>query len=66
MRNRWSGQWSRCGQGSTVIFDRMVRHREHSDRVIFRSGTDGGRRLIVVAQIVRDGVRPITAWEEDQ
>lgn len=49
-----------------MIFDRMVRHREHSGRVIFRSGTDGGRRLIVVAQIVRDGVRPITAWEEDQ
>lgn len=45
--------------------DRMVRHREHADRVLFRSVTDGSRRLVVVAQIVRDGVRPITAWEED-
>ena len=43
----------------------LTRHREHHDRVLFRSRTDGGRRLVVVAQIVRDGVRPITAWEEE-
>ena len=34
-------------------------------RVLFRSQPDGGRRLVVVAQLVRDGVRPITAWEEE-
>ncbi len=45
--------------------DRMIRHREQHDRVLFRSSTNGGRRLVVVAQIVRDGVRPITAWEEE-
>ena len=45
--------------------DRMFRHRQYPDRVLFRSATDGGRRLVVVAQIVRDGVRPITAWEEE-
>lgn len=43
--------------------DRMFRHREEPDRVLFRSMTDGGRRLL--AQIVRDGVRPITAWEDE-
>lgn len=28
---------------------------------------DGGKKAVVVAQIVRDGdgVRPITAWEEE-
>lgn len=46
--------------------DRMTRHREQRDRVMFRAKTDGGRRLVVVAQIVRDGVRPITAWEEER
>ena len=45
--------------------DRMVRHREVQDRVLFKSETDGGRRLVVIAQIVRDGIRPVTAWEED-
>lgn len=45
--------------------DSMTRHREQRDRVLFRAKTDGGRRLVVVAQIVRDGVRPITAWEEE-
>jgi hypothetical protein len=43
---------------------RAVRSHDHEDRVLFRSVTDGGRRLLVVAQIVRDGVRPITAWDE--
>lgn len=45
--------------------DRMTRHREQPDRVLLRAKTDGGRQLVVVAQIVRDGVRPITAWEEE-
>lgn len=44
----------------------MFRHRRKHDRVIFRSRTDGGRPLIVIAQLVRDGVRPITAWEEEE
>ncbi len=44
--------------------DRVTRSRERPDRVVYRSVTDGGRRLVVVVQIIRDGVRPITAWEE--
>lgn len=44
--------------------ERMTRHREHSDRGLFRSVTDGGKRVLVIVQIVRDGVRPITGWEE--
>ncbi len=43
---------------------RAIPSRHHRDRVLFRSATDGGRRLVVVAQIVRGGVRPITAWDE--
>jgi len=41
-----------------------IQSRHHEDRVLFRAATDGGRRLVVVAQLVRDGVRPITAWDE--
>jgi hypothetical protein len=44
----------------------MFRHRLKHDRVIFRSRTDGGRPLVVIAQLVRDGVRPITAWQEEE
>lgn len=43
---------------------RAIPSRFHEDRVLFRSVTDGGRRLTVVVQIVRDGVRPIAAWDE--
>jgi len=43
---------------------RAVPHRHHEDRVLLRSNTDGGWRLVVVAEIVRDGLRPTTAWEE--
>lgn len=41
-------------------------HRRYHDRVLFGGRTDGGRRLMVVAQHDpgREGVRPITAWEE--
>jgi hypothetical protein len=45
---------------------RMFRHRSKRDRVFFRSRTDGGRPLMVVAQLVRDGARLITAWEEER
>jgi hypothetical protein len=44
---------------------RMFRHRSKRDRVVFRSRTDGGRPLVVIAQLIRDGVRPITAGEEE-
>ncbi len=43
---------------------RAIPSRHQEARVLFRSVTDAGRRLVVVADIVRDGVRPITAWEE--
>jgi hypothetical protein len=42
---------------------RAIPSRHHDDRVLFRSATNGGR-LAVVAEIVRDGVRPMTAWDE--
>ena len=39
-------------------------HREHASRVLIRSHTDGGKVIIVVAELTRDGgIRPITAWE---
>ena len=42
-------------------------HRKHPDRMLFSSTTDGGKKAVVVAQVVRDGdgVRPITAGEEE-
>lgn len=45
---------------------RYREHREHHDRILFDDRTDGGRRLVVVAQHNpgRESVRPITAWEE--
>jgi hypothetical protein len=46
--------------------DRMFRHRHDPERVLIRSVTDGGRQLAVIGQIVRDGLRPITAWEEER
>ena len=47
--------------------DQLRKHRVHPDRVLFSSVTDGGKKAVVVAQVVRDGdgVRPITAWEEE-
>lgn len=46
--------------------DTMRQHREHPDRVLFSSTTDGGKKAVVIAQIVGNGsgVRPITAWEQ--
>ena len=43
--------------------DRMVPHREHPERGLFRSVTDGGKVVVVIVEIVHDGVRPITGWE---
>lgn len=43
--------------------DRMFPHREHPDRALFRSVTDGGKSVVVIVEIVHDGVRPITGWE---
>ncbi len=40
------------------------RHNKVVDRRLIRSVTDGGKRVLVIVQIVRDGVRPITGWEE--
>lgn len=40
------------------------RHRTEPDRRLIRSATDGGQRVIVIVQVVHDGVRPITGWEE--
>jgi len=43
--------------------DRMFPHREHPDRALLRSVTDGGKAVVVIVEIVGDGVRPITGWE---
>ena len=43
--------------------NRMIPHRDHLDRGLFRSVTDGGRSVVVIVMIVHDGVRPITGWE---
>jgi hypothetical protein len=40
------------------------RHRMERDRRLIRSATNGGKRVIVIVQVVHDGVRPITGWEE--
>jgi hypothetical protein len=40
------------------------RHRTEPDRRLIRSATNGGKRVIVIVQVVHDGVRPITGWEE--
>ncbi len=44
--------------------NQMIRHREHEDRALIRSSTDGGKLVVVVVAILQDGVRPITGWEE--
>ncbi len=44
--------------------DRWFRHPKHKDRRLVRAETDGGKPVLVVVQIVHDGVRPITGWEE--
>lgn len=39
------------------------RHRKYANRVMFHAATNGGKKAVVIAEIVRDGVRPVTAWE---
>lgn len=39
-------------------------HPRFADRIVLHGRTRGGRRLVVIAQRVRDGIRPITAWED--
>lgn len=41
----------------------MHPHREHADRGLFQSVTDGGKSVVVIVQITGSGVRPITGWE---
>jgi hypothetical protein len=43
--------------------DRMLKHPRDSDRGRIESVTDGGKEVVVIVQLVRDGVRPITGWE---
>ena len=43
-----------------LLSARMRRHKDHPDRAWIRSVTDGGKSVVVIVQIVRDGVRPIT------
>ncbi|QIX25168.1 hypothetical protein ncot_00140 [Nocardioides sp. JQ2195] len=43
--------------------DHMLPHREQVDRALIRSTTDGGKAVVVIVQLVTDGVRPITGWE---
>jgi hypothetical protein len=46
--------------------DSFTRSRHAADRVMFRARTNGGRPLVVVAQLKDDGrLRPITAWEDE-
>lgn len=54
-------------RASDLNADQVRKHRVHPGRVLFFSVTDGGKKAVVVAQVVRDGdgVRPITAWEEE-
>ena len=43
----------------------FTRSQHAVDRVLFRARTNGGRPLVVVAQLKAHGrVRPITAWED--
>lgn len=44
--------------------DGWFRHTKAADRRLVRSRTNGGKRVLIVVQIVRDGVQPITGWEE--
>lgn len=44
--------------------DEWFRNPKRPDRRLVRSRTDGGKRVLVVVQIVGDGVRPVTGWEE--
>ena len=43
--------------------DRIAPHRQHPERGLIRSATDGGKHVAVIVLVVHDGVRPITGWE---
>lgn len=43
--------------------DRMLKHPRDADRGRIESVTDGGKAVVFIDQLVRDGVRPITGWE---
>lgn len=44
----------------------LLKHHIHPERRLVRSMTDGGKSVVVIVELVRDGiVRPITGWEEN-
>lgn len=43
--------------------DRMLKHPRDADRGLIESATDGGKAVVVIVQLVRDGIRPVTGWE---
>jgi hypothetical protein len=44
----------------------LLKHRSHPERKLVRSMTDGGKPVVVIVELVRDGiVRPITGREEN-
>jgi hypothetical protein len=43
--------------------DWMRTHPVDPDRGRIESVTGGGKRVVVIVEVVRDGVRPITGWE---
>ena len=42
---------------------RMRRHPRDPERARIASLTDGGKSVVVIVQVLHDGVRPITGWE---
>jgi len=42
---------------------RMRRHSRDPERARIESVTDGGKSVVVIVQILLDGLRPITRWE---
>ena len=49
--------------GAVVGGGQPVGVEEHADRALFRSVTDGGKAVVVIVEIVHEGVRRITGWE---
>ncbi len=44
--------------------ERFLPNRTRPEHKKIRSVTDGGKRLVVIVEAVRSGVRPINAWED--
>ncbi len=42
---------------------RMRKHPRDPERGRIESVTDGGKSVVVIVQILHDGLRPITGWE---